>query len=271
MKRSPAITASRRPCSRATWSDSTPRPRRCGRWRGENPDRARPHPGTERNLLVRGRVRPPTATRSGSGSPRGASAGCRRRRRAPAAPAWSTPSLFGSRRIASSSPASTASRSGSPKRATRGSNVCGGEDGFPRPGPSRRSRARAPDAARPPPRRGLALPEHPPGVTPERSDGSTPGSPTAGSRTRRPQGPRFWKSAAFGSSTPAASPEAFLLRTPAGAYGGALRRLDGRRRGCRTPCSQAITGDPPTRLGAQDAEWRTHGLPPVGNGAPGAT
>ena len=33
--------------------------------------------------------------------------------------------------------------------ATRGSNVCGGEDGFPRPDPSRRVRARAPDR-RPP-------------------------------------------------------------------------------------------------------------------------
>ena len=59
-----------------------------------------------------------------------------------------------------------------------------------------------------------------------------------------PAGSTLWKNTAFGSSTPAASPEAFLLRTPAGAYGGALRRLDSRRRGCRTPCSQAITGTP---------------------------
>ena len=84
-----------------------------------------------------------------------------------------------------------------------------------------------------------------------------------------PAGSTLWKNTAFGSSTPAASPEAFLLRTPAGAYGGALRRLDSRRRGCRTPCSQAITGDPPTRLGAQDAEWWTHGLPAVDRFAAG--
>ena len=73
------------------------------------------------------------------------------------------PSSSGSRRTASSSPASTASRSGSPKPATRGSNACGGEDGFPCPDPSRRGCARAPAADRPPPRRGIHLPEHPPG------------------------------------------------------------------------------------------------------------
>ena len=39
--------------------------------------------------------------------------------------------------------------------------VCGGEDGFPRPDPSRRA---APDADRPPPRRSLALSKHPPSV-----------------------------------------------------------------------------------------------------------
>ena len=38
------------------------------------------------------------------------------------ADAWSTPSSSGSRRPARSSPASTASRSGSPRPATRGSN-----------------------------------------------------------------------------------------------------------------------------------------------------
>ena len=44
-------------------------------------DRARPHPGTERRLLVRGPSSTPPATRSGSGSPRRPSAGCQRRRR----------------------------------------------------------------------------------------------------------------------------------------------------------------------------------------------
>ena len=48
--------------------------------------------------------------------------------------------------------ATTASRSGSPKRAARGSNVCGDEDGVPRPAPSRRGRPRSPDADRTPPR-----------------------------------------------------------------------------------------------------------------------
>ena len=63
-----------------------------------------------------------------------------------AAGAWSTPSSSGSRRTASSRPASTASRSGSRKPVTRGSNVCGGEDGFPRPDPSRRGRHRPREA-----------------------------------------------------------------------------------------------------------------------------
>ena len=62
------------------------------------------------------------------------SAGCPRRRPRPAATASSTPSSSGSRRTGRSSPASTASRSGSPSPATRGSNGCSGEDdGFHRP------------------------------------------------------------------------------------------------------------------------------------------
>ncbi len=65
-----------------------------------------------------------------------------------AAGCWSTPSSSGSRWTARSNPASTASRSGSSS-----------------PDPARgchRRRARGPD--RPPPRRGVALREHPPGV-----------------------------------------------------------------------------------------------------------
>lgn len=49
---------------------------------------------------------------------------------------------------------------GSPNPATRGSNGCGGEDGHRSPG---RGRARASDADRAPPRRGLHQPQHPPG------------------------------------------------------------------------------------------------------------
>ena len=83
--------------------------------------------GTERDLLVRGRARPRrrpglVPDRRGGHRPDAGEDAPRPRR-----PAWSTPSSSGSRRTASSGPASTASRSGSPKRATRGSNVCGGE------------------------------------------------------------------------------------------------------------------------------------------------
>ena len=76
MNSNPAITASRRPRSRATWSDSTPRPRLRGRWqvastaaRSETPNgRACPRP---RSPAVR---RYPASTRAvrspaGVGSP----------------------------------------------------------------------------------------------------------------------------------------------------------------------------------------------------------
>ena len=123
-------------------------------------------PGTQRaDLLVRGRARSGrrpdlVPDRRGRHRP-----DAREDARGPRRPASSTPSSSGSRRPGRSSPASTASRSGSRRPATRGSNGCSGEeDGFHRPDPHRRGRARAPDADRPTPRGGLHLPEHPPGV-----------------------------------------------------------------------------------------------------------
>ena len=92
--------------------------------------------------------------------------------------AWSTPSSSGSRRTASSSPASTASRSGSPRPATRGSNGCGKmETTLARPRPAAAG-ARAPGADRAPARRGLHQPERPPDVL--------RGAPPPRRLTRRP-------------------------------------------------------------------------------------
>ena len=104
-------------------------------------------PGAE-SSTGQGRAPPiaSTALRSHSGWCR-AAARCRRRRPPTAAAAWSTPSSSGSRRTARSSPASTASRSGSPRPAIRGSNGCGGEMDTilapPRPSSSARRRPRA--------------------------------------------------------------------------------------------------------------------------------
>lgn len=97
--------------------------------------------------------------------------------------AWSTPSSCGSRRPASSSRASTASRSGSRKLATRGSNACGGEDGSAAARPRAAARRlveasvspntrRAYTGGAPPPRR-LASPA---GVSPLRGGGTWPRS-----------------------------------------------------------------------------------------------
>ena len=92
--------------------------------RGEDPDAALPHPGTERDLLVRGPSSPP-ATKSGSGSTTRPSLGCRRKR--------------------------------PPPRPAPGRRLGCSGDGFPRPDSPRRGRARPPDADRPTPRRGLHL------------------------------------------------------------------------------------------------------------------
>ena len=77
---------------------------------------ARLHPGNRTGPSGSVPSSTPPATRSGSGRRGGDRPDAEERRSAPAAPAWTTPSLSGSHRTASSSPASAATRSGSPKR-----------------------------------------------------------------------------------------------------------------------------------------------------------
>ena len=123
--------------------------------------------------------------------------------------------------------ASTASRSGSRRTATRGSSRCPGDDGFPRPDPFRRGRARAPDADRPPPRRGLAQPEHPPGVLRGGSAASTPGSTAGGSMMR---------------ASPPTSPSSTTRGEPRQAP---RRRWPRRASGPASPMSRARPGNAP--------------------------
>ena len=69
---------------------------------------------------------------------------------------------------------------GFPRPATRGSNACGGEDGFDHQDRARRCRRRAPAADRPPPRRGLARPAGRSAPPPRGERGPAPSRRTRG-------------------------------------------------------------------------------------------
>ena len=131
-----------------------------------------------RRIICSGPSSTRPGARCGSGSRRRPSAGCGRRRPAPAAPASSTPPRLADAGPSAAARTQPASRCGSRMpEATRGSNVCcGGEDGFPHPDPTRRVRARAPDGRPPAASPRPPSPRTPAGRTPGRSAASTPGS-----------------------------------------------------------------------------------------------
>ena len=152
-------------------------------------------------------------------------------------------------------------------------------DGCPRPDFPRRGRARSPRPDRPPPRRGLRHPEHPPGVLRGASAASTPSSTAGGLRTR-PWPPNSPSSTTKGRApasaamaVAAACCRAGLAGEPSpagGTDGPGPRRLPADR---RPRPGAAVRGRGPGRrprhLAAVLATWPPSSPPATGRGAAG--